>query len=966
MKRLFTLLLPLCALTQGEAQDATPGKFAFFYRNMVGTEKGNLDFSQQGKADTWAPGHTYYDHKDISLLDSITRYVRCQDYGTTQSVLTIAQAETVDVGLTFTPEGTVKKYVDRSIETTNRHIATAERVDGNKIRITGIGTGTCKLTIHHEEAGDRTIQVTVVPNEDYVDRTVDSLLNLMTQDEKLRYIGGTNWFYTKPVDRLEIPQLRMCDGPQGVGGGTGPSTAYPSDLSLTATWNRDLAHRYGESLARDCRARGIHIILGPAVNIYRSPLCGRNFEYMGEDPYLAAQTSTQYIKGVQSQGVSATIKHFMGNNSDYDRDHISNNMDERTMHEIYLPTFRSAVQEANTGAVMSSYNLINGEYTTHSHYLLTEVLRDKWGFKGILMSDWGSTHDGLAAAKGGLDLEMASGDNMSPQNMAKWIADGSITQETLDTKVRHILHTLVSMGFLNGKQQDTSISLDDPTSDETALEVARESMVLLKNNDNILPLDPSRFQNIVITGKNATGYIRGGGSGGVNPNHYVDMTKGIQNKGKELGVNVEYRDALDFLPAIMYTDSDLNEHGFIAKYYNNTDVSGEPVGTRVETKINNIWSGMTPEIGGLGSENYSVSWEGVISTEEDALYVFTLGGDDGYRLIIDDKTVIDGWKPSAYHSNTYSMRLLKNKTYNIKVQYFQQGGDARVNFTWKKNNDKTDYLVEYLKQADVIVACLGLNSVSEGEGHDRGFDLDNDDKATIESIRKSGTPAIVFLNGGGSMDVASWEDIANGLLWIGYAGQQAGTAAGEILFGQTNPSGHLPVTFERKYEENPVYDNYWDPDGDKKVEYKEGIFVGYRGYDHLNREVQYPFGYGLSYTTFSLTDMSVGTAQADGSVPVTCKLTNTGKREGSQVVQIYVGRQGSCPVERPVRELKQYEKISLQPGESRLLTINLPQSAFTYYDAEEAHEFVYDPGEYKIELGFSSRDIQCNQTITLK
>ena len=965
MKKLLTLILPLCSVMQMEAQDSTPSKFAFFYRNMVGTDAGHLDFSQQGTDDAWAPGHTYYNHKDLSQLEYVTRYVRCKDFGVTERSVTLTQADTKDVDLFFTPKETVKQYISRIVGTTNNRVATAERIEGNKIRISAIGAGTCQIILHHEEAGDRKIQVTVLPDEAYVDRTVDSLLNLMTQDEKLKYLGGTNWFYTQAIDRLDIPQLRMCDGPQGVGGGTGPSTAYPSDLALTATWNRDLANRYGVSLARDCRARGIHIILGPAVNIYRSPLCGRNFEYMGEDPYLAAQTSTQYIKGVQSQGVSATIKHFMGNNSDYNRDYISNDMDDRTMHEIYLPTFKAAVQEANTGAVMSSYNLVNGEYTTHSHKLLTEILRDKWGFKGILMSDWGSTHDGLEAAKGGLDLEMAGASNMTPNNLRNWINQGKITWETVNTKVRHILYTLVRMGFMNGSQEDTSISLDDPTSDETALEVARECMVLLKNKDNILPLDAEKFHNIVITGKNATGYVRGGGSGSVNPTHYVDMVEGIQLAAEKTGAKVEYRDALDFLPAIMYTSEDLSEHGFIAKYYNNTNVSGNPVGTRVETKINHIWSGMTPEIGNLGSSNYSVSWEGVMSPSSPGTYTFTLGGDDGYRLIINGETVIDGWKASAYHSNTYSKRLVSGQKYDIKVQYFQEGGDARVDFTWKKNSDDTDYMVEYLKQADLVVACLGFNSVSEGEGHDRDFNLDNDDKATIESIRKSGTPAIVFLNGGGSMDIASWESIANGLLWIGYAGQQAGTAAGEILFGETNPSGHLPVTFERRYTDNPVYNNYWDPDGDKHVEYKEGIFVGYRGYDRLNRTVQYPFGHGLSYTTFSLTDMNVGEAQADGSVPVTCKLTNTGDREGSQVVQVYVGRQGG-DVERPVRELKQYEKVSLKPGESRQLTISLPKSSFTYYDQEVANDFVYDPGEYKIELGFSSRDIQCDQSITLK
>lgn len=954
-------------LVQAIAQENKKPKFAVFYKNMVGTEAARQDFTQQDGTGGWAPGHTYYGHKDLSQIDYISRYASCTDFGLSETSLMLMQGEVKDIAITFTPAEAVKQYVDRTIRSTNNRVATAERVGGDHIRITAIGTGTCQLILHHEEAGDKEITVSVRQSEDYADHAADSICSLMTLDEKLKLIGGTSWMYTNAIDRLDIPRMRMCDGPNGVGGGTwgpGKSTAYPADVLLAATWNRDLARQVGRQIGRDCRARGINIILGPAVNIYRAPLCGRNFEYMGEDPYLAAQTSTNYIIGVQGQGVSATIKHFMGNNSSYDRDHISNDMDERTMNEIYLPAFKSAVQVAGTGCVMSSYNLLNGIYTTHNYDLLTTHLRDRWGFKGILMSDWGSTHDGLQAALAGLDLEMASADNMNPDAMKQFLAEGKITEETINKKVRHILHTMYRFGFKTKSSNDSSIPLDDPESDLTALQVAREGMVLLKNKADILPIDPQKYKHIVVTGKNASGFVRGGGSSSVDPMHYVSMIDGIRAIGQQLGVEVDYKDQLDFLPAIMFASDDLSQGGFRAEYFAGIDLSGSPVATRIETKINYNWSGMAPEVGGLGTDNFSVRWTATMSSPTSTNYQFQLGGDDAYRLYIDDALVIDQWTPSAYHYNTVTRRLTAGRKYKVVVEYFQKGGDARVDFTWKKQGNTKDYLAEYLADADLVVACFGMNSIAEGEGHDRPFELDADDQAMLASIKKSGKPVVGFVNAGGNIGMTSWEPQMDGLFWAFYAGQNAGTAAGELLFGLANPSGHLPMTFERRWEENPVYNNYHDPDGDKHVEYKEGIFVGYRGYDKLNREVQYPFGYGLSYTTFDISGMKVSEPNADGSLDVTCTLTNTGTRDGAGLVQLYVGKTSESPVERPLKELKNYAKTMLKAGEQAEVTLRLPKDAFTYYSTD-AHDFVYDPGTYNIMLGFSSRDIKQEASVTM-
>ena len=938
-------------------------KFAVHYGTMIGTSSSDIRFSQNGAEDEWAPGSVYYPNKDLSQIQYISRYFPVRDFTFSLPDLVMKPGEKAVIDIDFQPEESVVRYVDKLIYSSNSNVAKATRRGGAQIEVTAVSAGYCTLTATHSEAGQRTLSVLVQPDEAYVGQMVDSLLSLMTDDEKFSLVGGTNWLYSKGIDRLGIPQMRMSDGPQGVRTDEG-STAYPSNQALAATWNRQMARCYGQAVARDCRARGINIILGPGVNIYRSPLCGRNFEYMGEDPYLAGQTAANYILGAQGEGVATTVKHFMGNNSDYDRNHISNDMDERTMHEIYLPAFRAAVQEGGTACLMTSYNLVNGSYSTHSHELLTDILRNRWGYKGIVMSDWGATHDCLAAALAGLDLEMASADHMTPDSLRMYIAKGDLLMSDIDNKVRHILYTMISMGFHDEGQQDSTIPLDDPASDGAALAVASEAMTLLKNEGSLLPIDTSRVKHIVVTGKNATGYVSGGGSGNVNPLHYVSTFEGLRALGDSLGIVVECRDRYDLLPAIMFTDESLTEPGFKAEYFNTSDLSGSPVLTQTETKVNYIWSAGGPDVAGIGTKNYSVRWSGYISVPATATYTFTAGGDDGFRLLIDGATVLDDWEASSYHTRTATKSLSKAKVHTITFEYYQLEGDAMVDLSWQKRGDTKDYLADYLKDADLVVACIGMNSTIEGEGHDHGFDLAGEDQEVMASVAKAARPTVVVVNGGGAVEMQSWQQDADAILWAYYGGQQSGTAVADILFGRTNPSGHLPFTIERAWSENPCYGSYHDSDGDKHVNYSEGIFMGYRGYDKLNRQVMFPFGHGMSYTTFSLGDLRIGEQQPDGSVEVCCTLTNTGSRDGAQVVQLYVGRRGECPVERPLKELRDFQKVFLRSGESECLTFRIGTSAFTYYDVGR-HDFTYDAGEYDIMLGFSSRDIRLSGSTTL-
>ena len=794
-----------------------------------------------------------------------------------------------------------------------------------------------------------------------VEQRAEEILSQMTKEEKLAYVGGLDRWYIRPIERLGVPAIKMSDGPQGLGT-HGQSTAYPSAILLTATWNPDLAYQYGQSLGRDCRAQGIHILLGPAVNIYRAPMNGRNFEYMGEDPYLASQIVTQYVRGVQDQGVIATVKHFAANNSEYDRHNINSEIDERTLNEIYFPAFRAAVQDGGAGAVMTSYNLLNGTYTTENPWLLREVLRGDWGFQGLIMSDWGSTHHALPAVKGGLDLEMPNAKHMSPENLEAFLESGEVTMEEIDEKVRDILRTILAFGFFEQEQKDPDLTTNSPESIQTALDVAREGIVLLKNEDNILPIDTRTVKNIVVVGKNAQGYIFGSGSGKVTPPNPVSMLEGIQQAGQEKGVKIDYMSPAEFMMPLVYTSPDKTKKGFNAEYFNNMNLEGSPAGSRIDETIAYDWTN-GPKVGNLGKTNFSVRWSGYIVPDRSGEYKFTLGGDDGFRLYIDDVLVMDQWSNGGYRSATFVQRFEKGKAYPIRVEYYQNAGDAIVNLEWTNNHYQDTSYLDKLNNADLVIACFGFNNQTEGEGRDRTFELPEPERIMLMKVLETTTPVVGVVNAGGSVEMQEWEPKLKGLVWAWFSGQQAGNAVADILFGDVNPSGKLPATFEKKWADNPTYNTYYYPEGSKTVVYSEGIFVGYRGYDKLNREVQYPFGYGLSYTTFELSDMKAK-ANGKGNVKVSFTLKNTGDRAGAQVVQLYVNK-GNQYVENPEKELKGFTKIYLEPGESKKATIELTRDAFSWYDVA-AGDFVTKPGTYDVMLGFSSRDIKQSQKVTIK
>jgi beta-glucosidase len=793
-----------------------------------------------------------------------------------------------------------------------------------------------------------------------VEARVESILSKMTTDEKIEIIGGMNDFYTRPIPRLGIPSLRMSDGPMGVHD-FGLTTAYPAGIALAASWDVALAERFGASMGKDARARGVNFILGPGMNICRAPMNGRNFEYFGEDPFLASRMAVSVIQGMQGQHVVATAKHFAGNNSEFARMTLSSDIDERTLREIYLPAFEASVKEGHVGAVMDAYNLVDGTYMTQNDYLNNEILKKEWGFDGILMSDWGATHDGVAAAKGGLDLEMPSPTLMNRDALLPAINQGNLAIAILDDKVRRILRVAIEFGFFDQPQTDTAIPAYSQEGRQVALEMARGSIVLLKNSGNLLPLDASKLKTVAILGPDAyPAVISGGGSAESKPFNSVSYLEGISNR---LGTKVNVLYGVD-VPVLdeVFENSDFvtspgGEPGLKAEYFSNQDLKGPPALARTDRHVHFDW--------GEGSfaadepiDHFSVRWTGYFVPKESGDYQFFTSADDGVRLFIDDQIGIDDWTPHSQTMDTVARHLEGGKPYKIRLEYFEDVGSAIVGFGVTRAEAfigrQTKALAE---KADAVIICVGFDPKTEGEGFDRPFQLPGGQDELIRQISAVNKNVIVVVTAGGNIDMTHWIDNVPALLHAWYPGQEGGTALAQILLGDYSPSGKLPVSLERQWEDNPTFHNYYPDNGSSHVKYAEGIFVGYRGSEHSGVKPLFPFGFGLSYSTFEYSRLSVTpqTGNLNEPVSVSFDVKNTGRREGAEVAELYVG-DSHASVARPVKELKAFAKVNLKPGESRRVTLALPRRAFSFYDVTKK-DWSAEPGDFAILVGGSSDNI---------
>jgi beta-glucosidase len=808
--------------------------------------------------------------------------------------------------------------------------------------------------------------------------TADSIIGKMTPEQKIDYIGGTG-FAIRAVPELGLPALEMSDGPVGVRSNLGfPSTTYTAGIALAASWDPELAERVGAGIGKDARARGIHFMLGPGINIYRSPRNGRNFEYFGEDPFLSSAMAVGYITGMQKQDVSATVKHFMGNNSEYLRHDSDSIIDERTMREIYLPGFEAAVKKAHVGAIMDSYNLTNGEHMTQNGKLNIDLVRKEWGFDGIVMSDWVATYDGVAAANGGLDIEMPTGAFMNRKNLLPALKDGKVTQATIDEKIRHIVDTANRFGWLNPdySQTDSSLSLYSLADQAVALDEAREGIVLLKNDAKLLPLDRSRIKTILVIGPDAyPGAPVGGGSAGVAPFHNVSALEGI-GAAVAPGTTVLYDRGLPTLSSLagmtnFVTAAQNGKPGLTVEYYDNKDLSGTPIRTANVHNINDpgkTWQSMMADLTDLLNmmstaakpKGASRRWTGYYVVTNPGTYEIALqnpGESNGDRLYLDGKIVIDNWRLARAYQPHVTLQLSPGP-HKIVAEDWQDspiGGELRVAI-FDPNTLVPARAKEEAAKADAVVIAAGFDAESEGEGADRTFDLPFGQDQLIQEISAQNKNTIVAITSGGNVDSESWVDGVPAYLQLWYPGEAGGTALAEVLFGDVNPSGHLPATFEKKAEDNPTYNNYY-PEGDSiQVAYKEGIFVGYRGYEHNHVTPRFPFGYGLSYTTFKFANLAVAPdGSASGTFNVSFDVTNTGDKAGATVAQVYVADpQGNVP--EPPKQLKGFSRVTLKPGETQHVTVTLDPRAFAYYDVA-GKKWRIAPGDYGVLVGDSSADI---------
>ena len=792
-----------------------------------------------------------------------------------------------------------------------------------------------------------------------VGRRVEAVMAKLSPGDKIRLLAGVDDFFTREAPGL--PRFKFTDGPVGTRN-DGKTTAYPADVLLAATWDPAIAEREGVALGRDARSRGDHVLLGPAVNICRVPQNGRNFEYMGEDPFLAGRTAAAYVRGVQSQGVSACVKHFACNNQEYERFTVNAVVPERALQEIYLPAFDAAIHDGGSHTVMCSYNRLNGTYASANHYLLSDVLRDQWHFDGLVMSDWGAVHDAVGPLTAGLDLEMPGPTYFKPDVVSGLIAAGTVPQAMVDGKVRHLVRVAVQMGWMDRPQRDPSIPADDPANNDTALAVAREGITLLKNGGGLLPLDRSKVKTVAVLGLDADRYVAGGGSSYATPARPVTLLQGL----RAVAPGVQF----DRVPFHSLSSRDLGRLArtsafsggtLTATFYAGKDLAGDPLLTRQDTAVDFNWTGKPAD--GVPHDNFSARWTGTIVATATGPYLFAVRSDDGSRVKIDGKTVVDSWSDHQAQTASDTVELKAGQSYDLAVEYYQGGGEAIVQFGYAPLPPAlTDAERRRVASADAAVLLV---HTSEGEGSDRPYALSADQRRLLAAATAANPRTVVVLESGANVAMKDWVDHVPALVDGWFPGQAGGRAVAEVLFGDTNPSGHLPDTFENDWPDSPAYGNY--PGAAGQVNYAEGIYVGYRGFDKRGIAPRFPFGYGLSYTTFDMANPKVAPAgTGDGrTFTVTVDVTNTGKVAGSAVAQLYVRPPEGGPVDRPPQELKGFGRVTLRPGETQPVTMTLDRRSFAHWDVA-THAWQVVPGTYGIAVGRNSRDVCCTTAVDWK
>ncbi len=814
---------------------------------------------------------------------------------------------------------------------------------------------------------------------------IDALLHALTMEEKASLLAGASTWSTASIERLGIPAIKVSDGPNGArgagnfAGGTVTSACFPAGIALAATWNPELIEQVGQALGEEAQTKGAQMLLAPTVNMHRSPLNGRNFECYSEDPYLTARIAVAYIRGLQSRNVGATVKHFVCNDSEFERNSISSEVNERALRELYLPPFQASVQEAKTWGVMSSYNKINGVFASENATTLRTILKQEWGFDGIVMSDWFGTKSTAASINNGLDLEMPGPAiwRTVPQ-IVEGIRTGEIRQEAVDEAARRILRLVMRSGAFEHPATQPEQAVDRPEHRTLIRTTGAESIVLLKNENNILPLQKDTLKTLAIIGPNAkTAQIMGGGSAQVNAHYAITPYAGIAayvgdaiQLGYEIGcTNHKMLPRLD--------TSLLSPEGnklFSLDYYNSRDLTGDVVYQATTNITDQIWMGAIAP--GVHMDNFSVRLTGTLIPQESGPHSFGLTSAGLSRLFIDGREVIDNWTQQTHGDTFFGMgstdvraqvEMMAGQSYKLTLEYSSQNSvmltGFRLGYLPPIAEDAIERAVALAARSDAALLFVGLNGDWEGESHDRpDMELVGEQVTLIERVVAANPKTVVVLQTGSPVTMP-WLDKVAGVIQAWYPGQECGNAIADVLFGVVNPSGKLSQTFPMRLEDNPAYINY--PGENGRVHYGEGIFIGYRYYEKKQVAPLFPFGFGLSYTSFAYSNIQVHPSanSADEVVTVHVDITNTGQLAGKEVVQVYVHDRQST-LSRPTKELKRFAKIALAPGETQTVSFPLDHAALAYWD-DAQHAWVAEAGEFEVLVGSSSQDIRVREAFEL-
>jgi beta-glucosidase len=806
----------------------------------------------------------------------------------------------------------------------------------------------------------------------------EAVLRRMTIREKIAMLSGKDGFSTRNLDRLAVGSIVLADGPHGVKPSEAfKATAFPTGVALAATWNADLAEAVGRALGDETRACRTDVLLGPCVNIVRTPLAGRNFETFSEDPCLAGRLGVRWVQGLQSRGVSACLKHLACNNQEVERFRGNSVVEERALREIYLAQFEMIVKEARPWSVMCAYNRLNGTYASEHHRLLNDILRGEWGYQGVVVSDWGANHTIVESLKGGLDLEMPGPAKYYGALLADAFHFWQIDEHVIDGAVLRLLRWAEQCGKLGRRAAKRPPAVDFAAHQRLARRVAEESMVLLKNEGGALPIDLGAVKSIAVIGPTATAFpISGAGSSFVNPAYRLTPLDELRRMaGNGIRINhargCENVESPPMMTAATLAGTDNKRAGLRAEFFNNSKCAGKPVCRRCDEKCD-FWLDNKAPADGVECGSFSARWSATVCVPETGRYVFRAHALGRVRVFIDDRAVLSyrtapehRREPGPAFKDGWAV-LTAGKRYRIRVEYAKFPEEEIAYLTMQFGRDHADgakagiaEAVALARKADLALVFVGHPEEWEGEGYDRpGMRLPGRQDELVRAIARANARTVVVWSGG-APTLMPWLDDVKAVLAALYPGQEGAAALVRLLLGEANPSGRLPVTFPRRYEDNPTYGSY---PGGRDTVYKEGIFVGYRHYDRAAIDPLFAFGFGLSYTSFRYEAIDAPAVAAGGApIDVRVRVSNTGTRAGQEVVQLYVADvEASLP--RPPKELKGFAKVALQPGESRDIRFVLNARDFSFYDPARG-QWVLEPGEFRLLAGASSRDIRLERRV---